>query len=293
MSPSPLSTPPLSPLILFSHANGFPLGTYSVLLRSLRSRGYTVRGVERFGHDPSYPVGQNWTTLVDQLVDFGQPLARDHAGPVYLVGHSLGGYLSAMAAALHPDLGGRPLAGVVLLDAPLLSGWKARFMQVVKATGWVEKFSPGQVSKKRRQSWASADEALAHFASKRAFAAWEPQVLRDYIEHGTRDEAGPQGTRRVLAFDRQVETDIYNTLPHHLDRLLRRHPMRCPMGYIGGEQSYEMQQVGLGLTLRTLGPGHGERLRMLPGGHLFPMERPLDTAAALAETLAALKPPTS
>ena len=38
----------------------------------------------------------------------------------------------------------------------------------------------------------------------------------------------------VLSFDREVETAIYNTLPHNLDRLLRRHPLQCPVGFIGG-----------------------------------------------------------
>ena len=47
-------------LIIFSHANSFPLGTYGVLLRSLRARGHQVRGVDRFGHDPRYPVSSNW-----------------------------------------------------------------------------------------------------------------------------------------------------------------------------------------------------------------------------------------
>jgi len=32
----------------------------------------------------------------------------------------------------------------------------------------------------------------------------------------------------VLAFDRDVETAFYNTLPDNLDRLLARHPLKCP-----------------------------------------------------------------
>jgi hypothetical protein len=68
-------------------------------------------------------------------------------------------------------------------------------------------------------------------------------VLQDYITHGTRDEddGGPQG-RAALCFDREVETAIYNTLPHNLDRLLARHPLRCPAAFIGGLASVEMRR---------------------------------------------------
>jgi hypothetical protein len=62
------------------------------------------------------------------------------------------------------------------------------------------------------------------------FASWDPQVLHDYVAHGTHEENG----QRVLSFDRDVETAIYNTLPDNLDRLLRRHPLDCPAAFIGG-----------------------------------------------------------
>ena len=35
-------------VIVFSHANSFPAGTYQALFRSLRARGHTVRAVEQF-----------------------------------------------------------------------------------------------------------------------------------------------------------------------------------------------------------------------------------------------------
>jgi len=141
------------------------------------------------------------------------------------------------------------------------------------------------VSRKRRNSWPSAADALAHFAHKRSFAAWDPQVLRDYIEHGTHDVAAGDGTRRVLSFDREVETRIYNTLPHNLDRLLRRHPLRCPVAFVGGTASAEMKQVGMAMTHKLVGRQPSDRLQMVEGSHLFPMERPLETAAAIDRAL--------
>jgi len=270
------------PLVVFSHANSFPASTYGLLFRSLRARGCTVKALERFGHDPRYPVTSNWRQLVQQLADFAAPHAAAHDGPLVLAGHSLGGFLSAMCAARHPELGGRPVAGVLLLDAPLLGGWRARTIELMKLTQLVGSVSPGRISRRRRQHWPDVDAVREHFRHKRAFARWHPAVLEDYVQHGTRDEPGPEGhARRVLAFEREVETAIYNTLPHNLDRLLQRHPLRCPVGFIGGSDSQELRQVGLALTRKVLGTHDPARLRIVPGSHLFPMEHPLETAAEM------------
>jgi pimeloyl-ACP methyl ester carboxylesterase len=271
-----------SPLIVFSHANSFPSGCYGLLFRSLRARGITVKAVDKFGHDPEYPVTSNWPHLIRQLADFAGPEIAGHPGPAILVGHSLGGFLSLMCAARHPRLGGKGARGVLLLDSPLLGGWRARTLGLVKLTQLVGSVSPGRVSRRRRYQWPSAQDAQEHFRHKRAFANWHPQVLSDYVEHCMHDETSGDGARhRVLDFDRDVETRIYNSLPHNLDRLLRSHPLQCPVGFIGGSQSLELRQIGLAMTRRVVGRDHPDRMQFLEGSHLFPMERPLETAAAI------------
>ena len=267
--------------IVFSHGNGFPASTYSVLFEGLRGRGFTLHAVEKFGHDPAYPVTDNWPHLVRQLADFAAPIAAE-ADRVWLVGHSLGGFLSLMAAALHPKLA----AGVVLLDSPLVGGWRAGALRVVKRTPLMQRISPGAVSRRRRMAWTDRTAVLQHFRAKPVFAAWDPRVLADYVEHGTvevgsedADTGAARETRpaRTLSFDREVETRIYDTLPHHLGGLLRRHPLSCPVAFIGGRQSAELRRSGLALTRRiTQG-----RIELIDGSHLFPMERPDATAAAV------------
>jgi surfactin synthase thioesterase subunit len=88
-------------------------------------------------------------------------------------------------------------------------------------------------------------------------------------------------TQRVLSFEREVETTIYNTLPSNLAAMLKKHPPKCPVTFIGGLRSAEMRQVGMTLTQQvTQG-----RIMMLDGTHLFPMEKPLVTAAAIETAL--------
>ncbi|MCG2594042.1 alpha/beta hydrolase [Ramlibacter sp. XY19] len=263
-------------LIIFSHGNSFPGATYSVLFKSLRSRGFLVKAIDKFGHDPQYAPSNNWPGLVQQLHDFAAREVDKAGEPAFLVGHSLGGFLSLMCAARHPQLA----KGVLLLDSPILGGWKSHAVRAAKRTQLVGSISPGAVSRKRKSRWPTREAALEHFRHKKAFARWDPQVLADYITHGTHDEDG----ERVLAFDRDIETAIYNTLPDNLDRLLKQHPLRCPAAFIGGLQSEEMKQVGMGMTQKiTEG-----RVMLIEGSHLFPMEKPVATAAAIEAALLAL-----
>ena len=263
----------MQPLI-FSHANSFPARTYRLLFALLRERGFDVHAIDRFGHDARYPVTSNWPHLVQQLADFTAPLVQRWGQPAYLVGHSLGGFLSAMTAAQHPHLA----SGVLLLDSPLISGWRATSLEMAKRTQLVGNVSPGKISRKRRNLWNSREEALALFQSKKSFAQWHPKVLQDYVAHGL---VATNDGRFTLHFTREEETAIYNTLPHNLNAMLRRHPLRCPAAFIGGLYSQEMKQVGMDMTLRIT----HRRTMLVDGSHLFPMEQPHMTAAAIEASL--------
>lgn len=54
-------------VMLFSHANGFPVGTYRKMLGVLGDE-FDIRAVERFGHDPRFPVTRSWPGLVKELL---------------------------------------------------------------------------------------------------------------------------------------------------------------------------------------------------------------------------------
>ncbi len=279
---SAASTTPGPRTIVFSHANGFPAGTYRLLFNTWQAAGWRVLALPRFGHDPAYPVTSNWPHVRDELLAFIEREAPGQA--VHLVGHSLGGYLSLLAASKKPALA----AAVVLIDSPVLTGWRAHSVQVLKATGLIKRVSPGHVSQRRRWQWPSAEAAHQHFASKRVFARWQGEVLRDYINSGTEPDTNTAATAEAphpvrLAFRRDIETRFYNTLPHHMGAVFERHPIKAPVCFLGGTRSVENRQVGLAAT-RAL--THG-RMVFLDGSHLLPMEQPLATAQAVLELLAA------
>ena len=282
-----------TPLILFAHGNSFPGDTYQPLFERWRQNGAEVKALDRFGHDPRFVVSNNWPQLVHQWAAFVAQSAKGHAGPVYYVGHSMGGFISVMSAALTPMASGQAVAGVVVLDSPLLGGWKARAVAVAKHTQLVGALSPGRVSQKRRKQWASIDEVRAQLLSKPLFAAWSEEAREAYVQAGFETLPTPQGSHCVLRFDRDVETAVYNTLPHNLDRLLRRHPLQCPLAFIGGTQSTEVKQVGLKLTRKWVDSTISGRLQMIEGSHLFPMEQPEASAQAVWRALASFSAPQS
>jgi len=104
-------------------------------------------------------------------------------------------------------------------------------------------------------------------------------VLEDYVQTGFEAQDG----KIVLAFRRDIETRIYNTLPHHLGTLLKRHPPACPVSFVAGTQSAEMRQGGVAATRALV----GERLYWIEGTHLYPMQHPKQTAELVLKAIAA------
>ena len=226
---------------------------------------YRIGWIEAIGMDPRYPVTEGWPHLVEQLID---TLEREYRGtPVLCVGHSLGGYLSFLAAVRRPEL----FRAVVLLDAPVIGGLRARVLGATKRLGIVDRVTPAGATRDRRSQWESRAEARRHFRSRRLFRHFTDACLDDYVRFGLVRSSGAL----KLRIDPQVEYQIYRTIPHDMGRQLRA--LRVPGGFVGGEHSDVVRRTGLATTRRRF------VLRKVPGGHLFPFEHPAVAAAAVIE----------
>jgi len=255
------------PLLHFTHGNSYPAGAYARLLEDL-GRDFEVRVTPMLGHDPRFPVGDNWHTLVDEVI---AQLER-YDGPAILVGHSLGGVVNMLAAWRRPELA----RCVVMLDSPVVAGWRAVVWRLAKSLGMGRRLSPGAIAERRRRTWPSQQAAFDHFHAKPMFRAWAPGVLDDYLRHGL----SPHAEGVQLRFSRDVEADIYATLPHDMGRVLRQ-PFPVPVGFIAGTDSEELRQAGMAGTRRLVGPN----LVMIEGTHLYPMESPQMTAQLTREMI--------
>jgi pimeloyl-ACP methyl ester carboxylesterase len=226
-------------VIHFAHANGFPARTYNKLFSYL-TNDYEIGYLERHAHNPVFPVTDNWFRLKDELRE--EMRKRYGDVPVVGVGHSLGGVLHLLVAAENPEL----YRQIVLLDAPVISRLSSRGLQILKLTKLIDRYSPAQMTRFRRNSWETRSEAFEHFQRKPKFAAFDADVLRDYVEHGLIEtEKGFQ-----LFFKPSVEAAIYRTLPHHLPSLRGR--LQTSVAYVGGTDSREARLARTFLYAQTL-----------------------------------------
>jgi len=277
------------PLIVFSHANSFPGSTYRLVTDKLSQLGHHVHVVDRFGHNARYPVTHNWPHLTQELADFVAHAMHQENRDAWLVGHSLGGILSRFCAGKFPRMGQHRIRGVVVLDSPLMSGFRRTALSLAKRTGMIDKTPLVVGAKRRRTHWPDLESVHQGFAKKPLFQRWHPDVLNDYVRMGTREVATHQGeVRYELHFDRDVEMAIYQTLPDNLPAFVRKHPLQCPLAYIAGSESEEMKYAQQGFAGKLIAAQPGLAWQVVEGGHLFPMEKPIETAQAIDRALRAM-----
>jgi len=252
----------MSQPVFFAHANGFPSATYGKLFAAL-APDYRVQHLEQHGHDPRFPVNDNWENLVDELLHHLAALGE----PVWGVGHSLGGVLHYHAALRRPEL----YLGVVMLDSPVLTLADQIVIRAAKRFGFIDRITPAGRTVGRREEFADLDEARRYFAGKTLFRRFDPECLDAYLRHGLKSTG--QGLR--LRFDAATEISIYRSVPHTSPG--RPQQLRVPLAMVRGRHSRVVLPHHARLVRRV---PQGEYLS-LPGGHMFPLERPQATAELL------------
>lgn len=151
---------------------------------------------------------------------------------------------------------------------------------LAKRLGFIQRVTPGGDTLRRRDNWATVEMAHDYFARKPKFARFDPDCLADYALHGTQDDG--KGGRR-LKFRPQVEHDIYATLPHDFPR--HKGKLKVPAALLAGEASDVLRDGDLAFMRKHFSVKVGKQA----GSHLFPLEKPLETAASIERLLAQLE----
>lgn len=249
-------------ILHFAHANGFPMGSYRVLFDALAA-GFDIQGVSHIGHDPRWPVSDNWDALVEEQL--AQISTADE--PVWGVGHSLGGVLLYRSALKAPGY----FKGLVLLDPPLyISGMRPWLLKVAKRTGRIDRVTPARQSRYRKKSWPDEEAVSEYLQSRALFCNFDERCLADYVASGTRIESG----QRVLSFEPEVEYNIFCGIADNLWGSGRK--MKVPVSVLTSENASVIPKDGLRGIRRS-----GFNWKPVDGGHLFPLEHPESTASEI------------
>lgn len=241
------------PDVICVHATGFCAGVWGPMAAGLRGhvRALDVRGHGRTALPPG--VGMAWSgTAEDVLAAVDQLGLRRPVG----VGHSMGGAALLLAEAARPGT----FAGLWLFEPIVFPpSFRGR--------------PPGpnplaEGARRRRPTFASAGDAVAHYASKPPLDQLRTDALAAYVRHGFEERPDGSVTLRCRP---EVEAATFEMGPEHDGwALLER--VRCPVAVLRGRDD---AGAPAGLAPGIVGRlplGHLEDHPEL--GHFGPLEDP-------------------
>lgn len=260
------------PLLHLAHANGFPPGSYRQMARALADDYHLVALPARPLWPGSRPAeAPTWRPLAGDLV---QGLDALGLAGIVGVGHSLGGVLTLWAAlasrAGRPDL----FRALVLVDPVILPRPWLWGLRLLRRLGLEEKQPLVRAALERRRTWPDRQACFDHYRAKELFARWSDAALWDYVNSGT--VAGDDGAVH-LRYPPEWEAHIFCTVPLDIWGDVAR--LRVPVLFLRGETSGTFRPGVLARLARLL--PHAETATIGGAGHLVPMEKPGDTAAAI------------
>lgn len=248
--------------LVFAHANGYPPGCYQQLMSPL-VKHINVTGVaHRALWDSTARIKDfSWRDNAEDLIS---AVEQRFQKPVWLMGHSMGATAASFAAQRRPEL----FKGLILLDPVYVPRRLALF---VKLAPRYLRNQLGIVKKAlgRPDRWHNRDEAFAFHRSKRAFARFSDSVLRDYIEHGTREE----NQHVTLAYPKYWEAQVYGSVPWVWSAIKS---ITLPVLGMRGEYS---DVIGDAIWQRWQAyQPNSHFVELKDAGHMFPLEAPQRTA---------------
>ncbi len=261
------------PLAIFSSANGIPPQAYTPLIARLLDHLH-VMALTPWPMVTRTPPSRScsWHWLAGDLAQHLYECRKQHA---IGIGHSLGAVLSLLVAARHPVL----FRVLILMDPVILPPKYLRWLRVIRTLGLENRLPLVKRARRRRRTFASRQEARAHFAQRAFFARWHPDAFEAYITYGLREL---DDGRVILAYPPEWEAAIFASVPTDIWTWIPR--VKLPTLVLYGAQS------------NTFLPAAKKRLQQIwpwaqfipldNASHMFPLERPQETAEIIREWLA-------
>ena len=256
------------PPIVIVHATGFLGHIYRPIALALRALGHVYSYDQRGHGDSERPelAAISWYRSAEDLE--GLLLAMGLSG-VRAFGHSAGGTAIGAVAQSRPDLIARAMIVEPVIIDP--ADPRQRPNELYERT------------LKRKPAFDSLAAMHARLAGKPPYLTWDPDVLRDYCEHGTRADGDG---RRLLKCSPEVEARLYQTA-RDFDGLSRILASTVPMLVVFGAKT---ESPGIEFGERIARDAPHRRVAIVPGGgHLVPMEQPAAIARMALEFFASAR----
>ncbi|KAL1948465.1 hypothetical protein VTO73DRAFT_12540 [Trametes versicolor] len=192
---------------------------------------------------------------------------------IVYVAHSFGACSTVRAAISHPVL----FKHIVLVDAMILPAPYAEPVSTQPTRNYVL----GAVG--RRDGWSSREEALQQFSVIPFFAAWDPAVLKIYVECGL--HAGPDGQLKLkMPGVQEAVCFAENYAPFECFELLSGLDERVELRWlVAGKLTAHEHELRRKTVYRR--PANSSHVRMFSAGHLITQEAPGDLAKEIHEFL--------
>ncbi|MDP2715833.1 alpha/beta fold hydrolase [Rheinheimera sp.] len=268
------------PVLHMLHGNGFCSRMYQPMLQLLAA-DYDLFLSDAQGHGDSDHGGAfvGWNKSAELAAEAWQAHRTLYADvPVYGVGHSFGGILTALIHTSSPS----PFTAAILLDPVLFTPGMLTVMSTLKGVRLYHKNPLAKAALRRRQHWPDRDTALNYLNNRGMFANWHPDALAAYIDHALK----PTEQGLSLKCLPQREADIFSSYPEKLWQQLAR---SCPpVHVIYGDRSYDFVAKALRKWQKC---NSAVSIEQVSGGHCFMQEQPAMAKQYIQHAVNALNSP--
>ena len=262
------SIPSGKPVLHFLHGNGLCGRVYTPMLEQL-SADFDVWLCDIQGHGDSDSGTDflGWNSNAELAVQAFQAQRSIFAdAPVYACGHSLGGVLTTLIMAQHPQL----FRAAVLLDPVIFTPPIQAYLRVAQRLGFARFHSLARRTLVRRSQWPDRAAAYASLTGRGAFKGWTAPALQAYVDFGLRpaDEEGV-----TLKCPAWLEATIFSSAPQRLWAAVRQ--IQQPVLFLHGEHSYSFVGKSARLCMQRNPHIIAEQVE---GGHCFMQQFPHSSA---------------
>jgi pimeloyl-ACP methyl ester carboxylesterase len=243
------------------------------------SGGYRTISMSRRYASPNKRVGDLLdSTVQNNAADLKSLIEEIGLAPVNLVGHSYGGFATAVLAADHPDL----VHSLVLVEAAVSTMLVTDEKSIGQMLGLLFRYPAVALSARRFQS-------RALYPSLAALKSGQIERAAELMTDGIQDRVGAFGqldgqTKQMLLDNARTIGELNTRFPRFTSRQAER--IMCKTMIVNGESSPKwLRKIGELLASSISG---SERVIISGCAHFPHMEKPVEFNAALSKFLSSV-----